>query len=144
MEREGNRGLGIERQNSRNYRLWRDGTMFRGKTTRFWCKSSAYDKYKTNFGSDQVEEVELDELQTRADIVSIHVPLTSETRGMINSEFINAFAKPFYFVNSARGKSVVTKDLVGSAEEWSSYGSLFRCFEYESSAFTEIKAYQQI
>ena len=33
---------------------------------------------------------------------------------MVNSEFINAFKKPFWLINTARGKSVVTADLVSA------------------------------
>mgnify|MGYP006215966701 CR=1 FL=1 len=57
------------------------------------------------------KQVTLKELQQKADILSLHTPWTSETNKMVNREFINAFAKPFWFLNTARGKSVVTADL---------------------------------
>ena len=65
-----------------------------------------------NKGNQYAEQVSLQEFFDRVDVVSLHTPQTPETTKMINAEFISKFKKPFYFVNTARGQSVVTKDLV--------------------------------
>ena len=72
----------------------------------------AYDKYTSGFGSDFVKEVQMEEVFQTADFVSLHTPLSEETIGMVNAEYIEKFKKPFYFINTARGQSVITTDLV--------------------------------
>ncbi len=76
----------------------------------------AYDKYKKNFGSKRVKEVELSELQEVADIITLHVPLTDETRFMVNQSFIVECRKPFYLLNLSRGEVVKTTDVVEAME----------------------------
>ena len=72
----------------------------------------AYDKYKKGFGNDFVQESSLSEIFTEADIVSLHLPLTYETKYMADEAFFNSFKKPVYFINTSRGKVVKTTALV--------------------------------
>ena len=65
-----------------------------------------------NMSDANAIQVSLSELQERADVLSLHTPWTPETDKMINADFINQFKKPFWFINTARGNSVVTADLV--------------------------------
>jgi D-3-phosphoglycerate dehydrogenase len=65
-----------------------------------------------NVGDENAGQVSLEELQKRADVLSLHLPWTPETDKMINAAFINAFAKPFWIINTSRGKNIVTADLV--------------------------------
>ncbi|MGY8916032.1 MAG: NAD(P)-dependent oxidoreductase, partial [Flavobacteriales bacterium] len=60
------------------------------------------------------------------------------TMGMINSEFINAFYKPFWFLNTARGKSVVTQDLVAALESGKILGAGLDVLEYEKTSFEQL------
>lgn len=95
----------------------------------------AYDKYKTNFSNDFVKEVTLNEIYETANIVSLHTPLTIETIGLVNSSFINQFKKSFYLINTARGKSVITKDLVLAIENGKIKGACLDVFDFESTTF---------
>ena len=72
----------------------------------------AYDKYKTGFGDDYVTESTLKKLKHNADIISLHIPLGKDTKYFINQDFINGVRKPFYLINSSRGKIVNTLDLI--------------------------------
>jgi D-3-phosphoglycerate dehydrogenase len=76
----------------------------------------AYDKYKQNFGNIQVKEVNLSELQQASDIITLHVPLTDETRYMVNESFIKKCRKPFYLLNLSRGDIVKTTDVIEAME----------------------------
>jgi len=76
----------------------------------------AYDKYKQNFGNKLVKEVKLEELQQCADIITLHVPLTDETRYMLNQSFIDKCKKPFYLLNLSRGEVVNTFDVLSAME----------------------------
>ncbi|WP_373495387.1 NAD(P)-dependent oxidoreductase [Aquiflexum sp.] len=74
----------------------------------------AYDKYKSGFGTFHVTEVGFRQLQQEADIVSMHVPLTPETRNFFTMEVLEQFEKPFYLINTARGE-IITFDTMNEA-----------------------------
>ncbi|MFM7671366.1 MAG: NAD(P)-dependent oxidoreductase [Bacteroidota bacterium] len=63
----------------------------------------AYDKYRFDFGGDWVTETDLDRIRQEADIVSLHLPLTSETTGLVDDAWIHSFAKPIWLINTSRG-----------------------------------------
>ena len=88
-----------------------------------------------NVGNDDATQVSLAELQQKADVVSLHTPWTPETDQMINNQFINAFSKPFWFINTARGNSVVTADLVTALKEKKMLGAGLDVLEYEKLSF---------
>lgn len=78
----------------------------------FDVKILAYDKYKKGFGNDFVKESTLDEIFAKADIVSLHLPLTDETMYMVGDAFLNSFKKPIYLINTSRGKVLQTTALI--------------------------------
>ena len=88
-----------------------------------------------NMGDSNATQVLLSELQERADVLSLHTPWTPETDKMINSDFINKFKKPFWFINTARGNSVVTTDLVEGLKSGKILGAGLDVLEYEKLSF---------
>lgn len=114
------------------------GEAFAQRLKGFGVRVIAYDKYITNFGNDFVEEGTLETLFEEADVVSLHTPLTEDTIGMIDATFLSKFKKPIYFINTARGKSVVTKDLVEAMKGGNVIGVCLDVLEYESSSFTDL------
>jgi D-3-phosphoglycerate dehydrogenase len=80
----------------------------------FDVKILAYDKYKRGVGSDFVKESTLEEIYEKADIVSLHLPLTEETKYMIDEKFLNSFSKPIYLINTSRGKVLKTTALISA------------------------------
>ena len=82
----------------------------------FGCKIIAYDKYVSGYGSNEVEESSLEELQKRADVISLHVPLNKYSLEMVNESFINKGAKPFFLLNLSRGSVVNISDVVNGLE----------------------------
>ncbi|MGV0920705.1 2-hydroxyacid dehydrogenase [Empedobacter falsenii] len=93
-----------------------------------------------NKGNKFAKQVSLEEFFEQADVVSLHTPQTPETMQMINEEFISNFKKPFYFVNTARGKSVVTKDLVDAMKTGKILGAALDVLEFEKSSFEKLVA----
>ncbi len=93
-----------------------------------------------NKGDEFAKQVTLEEFFEQADVVSLHTPQTPETMQMINAEFISNFKKPFYFVNTARGKSVVTKDLVEAMKTGKILGAALDVLEFEKSSFEKLVA----
>lgn len=61
--------------------------------------------------------------------------MTSETEFLINEKFINSFAKPFYLINTARGKCVSTHDLVNGIKSGKVLGACLDVYEYEDASF---------
>jgi D-3-phosphoglycerate dehydrogenase / 2-oxoglutarate reductase len=82
------------------------GQAFAAKLQGFGVRIIVYDKYKSGFGGNGVEEVSLHYLQEQSDILSMHVPLTSETHNMLTLDFLGSFKKPIYLINTARGELI--------------------------------------
>ncbi len=111
-DREGNRGIELMHRTFGIVGFGNMGTAVSKRLRGFGCKVIAYDKYKKGFANEFVEEVQLNELFERADIVSFHVPLTPETKFFINEEFIEKFKKDIILLNTARGEILALKTLV--------------------------------
>lgn len=110
------------------------GNAFASKLVGFGCEVLAYDKYKSGFGTGAVEEISLEGLFERADVLSLHVPLTDETKGWIDGSFIDKFRKPIYLLNSARGKVVLLPDLADRLESGKVQGACLDVLENEKLA----------
>ncbi|WP_300569482.1 2-hydroxyacid dehydrogenase [Flavobacterium sp.] len=85
--------------------------------------------------NESVRQVSLAELQNKADVLSLHIPWTPQTDKMVNAEFIHAFAKPFWLINTSRGKNVVTSDLVSALQSGKILGAGLDVLEYEKLSF---------
>ncbi len=88
-----------------------------------------------NVGDENAKQVSLQELQQKADVLSLHIPWTPETDKMVNAVFVNQFAKPFWLINTARGKSVVTAELVAALQSGKVLGAGLDVLEYEKLSF---------
>ncbi|NJN24932.1 MAG: phosphoglycerate dehydrogenase [Cyclobacteriaceae bacterium] len=111
-DREGNRGVELKHRTFGIFGFGYMGEAVSSRLAGFGCKVIAYDKYKSGFGNDNVEEVSLEEFFDRADIVSFHVPLTAETRFMVNDPFIESFKNNIILLNTARGEILPLETLV--------------------------------
>ncbi len=113
-DREGNRGIELKHRTFGIIGYGFMGEAVSRRLTGFGCKVIAYDKYKTGYGSELVEEVSLEEFQERADIVSFHVPLTPDTKFYVNDDFIGKFHKNIILINTSRGEIMPLQTLVKS------------------------------
>lgn len=105
-DREGNRGEELEGKTVAIVGYGFMGQSFAKKLKGLGVNILAYDKYKSDFGDDQVKQATMDEVYLEADIISLHIPLTEETRDMVDYDYIKQFAKKVYFINSSRGEVV--------------------------------------
>lgn len=85
-------------------------------------------------------QVSLEELKQQADILSLHIPLTESTHYLVDQDFIEGMKKNFYFVNTARGKNVRTKDLVKALKAGKIKSAALDVLEYEKSSFEKLDA----
>lgn len=111
------------------------GSAFAERLKNFDAKVIAYDKYKTGFSGSLASEVSLEEVFIQADILSLHVPLTEETRYMFDEEYILKFKKKIWLINTSRGPVVKTDDLVKYLEIGKIKGCALDVVEYEESSF---------
>ena len=93
-----------------------------------------------NLSDEFATQVSLDELKKEADILSLHIPLTEKTHYLIDEKFISEMKKEFYFINTARGKNVKTKDLVEAIKSGKIKGAALDVLEYEKSSFENLDA----
>lgn len=111
-DRDGNRGVELKEKTLAVIGYGYMGEAFAKRLLGFGCKVIVYDKYKRGFGSIKAEEVSMEEVFLEADIVSLHVPLTNDTRHMVDAQYISRFKKPFWLVNTSRGEIVNLQDLL--------------------------------
>lgn len=130
-KREKNRGEELAGKTVGIFGFGNMGEAFAKKLRGFEVKILAYDKYKTGYGQGIAEEVSFERLQEEADILSVHVPLTVETRGFFSMEVINGFRKPFYFINTARGEVISFDTLNKALESGKMKGALLDVLENE-------------
>lgn len=133
--REANRGLELKGKTVGIIGYGNMGQATAQRLSGFACNVLAYDKYKSGFSSALATEASLEQLFAEADIVCLHVPLTDETRYMVDWPFLNRFAKPIYLSNLARGMVVNTADLVQAMQQELVLGACLDVLEYESHAY---------
>lgn len=107
------------------------GSAFARKLAGFDVQIFAYDKYRKNFATDQVKEVALDTLLQNSDVVSMHVPLTSETLHMANEAFFASMKRAPWFINTSRGGVHDTKALLFALEKHQIAGAALDVLENE-------------
>jgi D-3-phosphoglycerate dehydrogenase / 2-oxoglutarate reductase len=114
------------------------GKAFAKRLSGFSCKVLAYDKYKHNISDEWVKEASIENIFEESDILSLHIPLTPETRDMVNEDFVERFKKPFIFINTARGEIVKMSTLANGIETGKIRGAALDVLENEKlTSFTE-------
>jgi D-3-phosphoglycerate dehydrogenase len=136
-EREEHRGWELEGKTVGIIGYGNTGKSFAQKLKGFDVEVLCYD-IKPGLGDENANQVSLQKLQKKAQILSLHIPQSPETIGMIDKNFIDNMSNPFWFLNSARGKAVITEDLVDGIEKGKILGAGLDVLEYESSSFESI------
>lgn len=135
--REEHRGVELEGKTVGLIGYGNMGKAFAKKLQGFDCEVLCYD-ILDNVGDANARQVPLEELQRQTDVLSLHTPWTPLTNKMVDADFVNAFAKAFYLINTARGKSVVTQDLVMALKSGKILGAGLDVLEYEKGSFENL------
>jgi D-3-phosphoglycerate dehydrogenase len=130
-DREGNRGYELKGKTVGIIGFGYMGRALAKRLSGFSCNIIAYDKYKKNFSDEFVKEVSLEELQVTSDVISLHIPLTSETKFMVDDAFFANVKKPVWFVNSARGEIVRLRSVLTALESGKIRGAALDVLENE-------------
>lgn len=136
-QREENRGAELDGKTVGLIGYGNMGKAFAKKLRGFYVEVICYD-IEAGVGDENAKQVSLEELQSKSDVLSLHTPETPLTINMIDSKFINGFAKSFWLINTARGRSVVTKDLVEALKLGKVLGAGLDVLEYENSSFENL------
>lgn len=132
--RESNRGHELDGKTVGIIGYGNMGKSFAKKLRGFNVEALCYDILE-NVGDANAKQVSLTEFQQKVDVVSLHIPWSSETNKMVDSDFINGFSKPFWIINTSRGKNIVTADLVEAMQSGKILGAGLDVLEYEKLSF---------
>lgn len=133
-DREGNRGIELNGKTVGIIGYGNMGKAFAKKLLGFDVEVICYD-IEGGVEDENARQVGIMELHQKTDVLSLHVPQTELTIGMINSDFIDKFRNPIWLLNTARGKCVVTEDFVSALKSGKILGAGLDVLEYEKSSF---------
>lgn len=136
--REGNRGVELMGKTVGLLGFGNMGGAFAKRLSSFGCRIIAYDAEKIGFSNDYVEEVSLEKLQAEAQILSLHIPMNTQNKGIINHELLTSFKKLDYIINTSRGEVLILKDLLKLLKSGRIKGAALDVLENEKiNALTE-------
>lgn len=123
--REANRGYELKGRTVGLVGYGHNGMAMAKKLSGFDVKVLAYDKYRTDYTDQYATEANMEKIYQEADVISFHIPLTDETRGMINRDYLSKFKKPIFFLLGARGGVVEVPAVLQALEEGTILGAAF-------------------
>jgi D-3-phosphoglycerate dehydrogenase len=130
-DREGNRGWELHGKTVGIIGYGFMGQSFAKKLSGFGVKVIAYDKYKTGFSDQYATEVSMEEIVKFSDVLSLHIPLTAETRQLVDEEYLLHFRKPIFFLNTARGEITSVQAVLNAIEKGRIMGAGLDVLEVE-------------
>jgi len=137
-DRKTNKGLELRHRTVGIIGYGNTGSAVAQRLQCFGCRILAYDRYKSGFGNEKVQEVSLRTLQAEADIVTVHIPYDEHNHYFINAALLNAFQKPIFLINTSRGRVLNTAELVAALKSGQVLGAALDVVEYEEQAFNEL------
>jgi len=111
------------------------GRVFADICKGFGMKILAYDKFPS--ANTGLNYVDLPELFSQSDIISLHCPLTDETRHIINAASIAQMKKGVTIINTSRGALINTEDLITGIKEKKVGAACLDVYEEEGDLFYE-------
>lgn len=124
-KREFNRGYELKGRTVALIGYGHNGKAMAKKLSGFDVNIIAYDKYKTGFSDEYAKEVSMEEIVKQADVLSFHIPLTKETKGLIDEEYLLHFRKPMFFLLGARGGIVQVPAVLKALDQGKILGAAF-------------------
>ncbi len=115
------------------------GTAFAQKLQGFGVRILAHDKYRNGFANETVQEATLDELLKESDVISLHLPLTTETDRYVNAAFLARCKKAIWFINTARGPLVDTAALLDAIDADRVLGAGLDVLEFEERSLLGLR-----
>jgi len=136
-ERESNRGFELKGKTIGLIGYGHTGKSFARKLIGLGVKIIYHDLKNIEKDDDTVQ-VTLGEIKEHSDVISLHVSMTEESKGLINTDFINSCKKPFWLINTSRGNCIITKDLVEGLKSGKILGAGLDVLEYEKKSLEKL------
>jgi len=133
-DREGNRGYELGSMTVGIIGYGNNGQATARRLSGFGCRVLTHDKYRANYGDAFAEEATMARIMADADVLSLHVPLTDDTRMLIDDAFVARMQKPFYLLNVSRGKVASLSAVVRGLESGKIRGAGLDVLENEKLA----------
>ena len=130
-DREGNRAYELKGKTVGIIGYGQMGQAFAKKLKGFEVEVIAFDKYKTEFSDEFASEVSMEQIVKYSDVLSLHIPLTRETKQLVDDEYLLHFKKPIFFLNTARGEIVNTKAVLSAINEGKILGAALEVLQVE-------------
>lgn len=148
-EREKNRGIELSGKTIGIIGMGHTGTSFAEKLSPWRLNVISYDKYRERYPASLrfVKKVDLDTVLKQSDIISIHLPLTEETKYLVNQDFLSRCKDGVIISNTSRGQQVDTQALIDALLSKKVGGACLDVFENEKpETFSEEekKMYSQL
>lgn len=144
-DREGNRGWELKGKTVGIIGYGNTGRAFARKLSGMEVNILAYDKYQTGYSDGLVTETVMEEIVRKADVLSLHIPLTRETRGLVDDEYLFHFRKPVFLINTSRGEVVQTRAVLNALREGRILGAGLDVLEVEKfPALAEQTWYEEL
>lgn len=140
-DREGNRGVELMNKTVGLIGYGNNGGATARRLSGFGCKVLAYDKYRDNYGDQFAQESSVEQIMEEADILSLHIPLTDETKFLVDDAFVAGFKKPFYLMNLSRGETARLSSIASGLQSGKIKGACLDVLENEKLA--KLSAEQQ-
>lgn len=137
-QREQNRGTELYGKTVGIIGYGHTGSAFARVLAGFRVKVLAYDKYRSGFSDDHIEEATLDEIFKYADVISLHLPQSEETKHYVDADFIARLQKPIYLLNTARGQLIDPQALLDGLDSDVIIRAGLDVLPFESSSFEQL------
>lgn len=143
-ERAGNRGTELEGKTLAIMGYGLMGSAFCSRLRGLGTEVLVYDKFKKNYLQsghiDFARESQLDEIFSRADVLSLHINYLPENHHLVSASWLGQFQKNIYLLNTCRGKVLKTADMIPLLKSGKLLGLGLDVFEEESQSFESFKA----
>jgi len=130
-DREGNRGYELKGKTIGIIGFGNTGKAFAQKLAGFEVKVLAYDKYLSNYSNKNAQETTLAQIFAETDVLSLHVPLTADTKNWVNASFFTQFKKNIYLLNMCRGEVINMPETIEFIKNTKIKGACFDVLENE-------------
>ena len=135
--RESNRGIELNNKTIGLIGYGNTGKSFAKKLIGFDVNTIYYDIKKIE-KDNYANPVSLNYLKDNSDIISLHVSMTEESIGLINKNFIESCAKPFWLINTSRGSCIIINDLVKGLKDGKVLGAGLDVIAFEKKSFEKL------
>ena len=123
--REANRGYELKGRTVGLIGYGHNGMAMAKKLSGFDVQVLAYDKYRIDYADQYAAAADMEKICKEADVISFHIPLTDETKGMIDVDYLAKFEKPIFFLLGARGGIVQVPAVLSGLDSGSIIGAAF-------------------